>query len=155
MVALIVIIILDVIIVGLLLYWGTKHDAHNEIRSPESSKAVQILAAQTAAIQAARAEAARSEETPAEVLADVPAAVTTEAVEEAKARAETALEEEVGAVIGVTPEGKEQEPAREKSRPGARVTDEESPLGDEDARKKRREEALKRKAARQSQKGGE
>ncbi len=155
MVALIVIIILDVIIVGLLLYWGTKHDAHNEIRSPESSKAVQILAAQTEAIEAAHAEAATSEETPAEVVADMPAEETTEAVAEAEARAETALEEEMAAVTGVTPEGKKQEPARPKGRPGARVTDEESPLGDEEARKKRREEALKRKAARQAQRGGE
>ncbi len=38
-----IIVIVDLIIVIAVLNWGSKHDSHSEIRSAESSRAVQLL----------------------------------------------------------------------------------------------------------------
>ncbi|MFW5692226.1 MAG: hypothetical protein ACOCX3_02620 [Chloroflexota bacterium] len=102
-----IIILLTLVVVGAVLYYGIQHDPHTSIRSVESSRSVQTLQAQATA-------AARKLE--AQVQQKRSQGETSDADEDED-------EKKAGAVA--------------------------AQLGDEEAKRKRREAALARKAARQ------
>jgi uncharacterized membrane protein len=47
----IIIIVIALVVMAAVLWFGIKHDPHNSIRSPESSRAVQIVQKQADAIR--------------------------------------------------------------------------------------------------------
>ena len=61
-----IIILINLIVVGSVMYFGSKHDTHNEIRSPESSRAVQVLHTQFAAAERKSRESKAPTSSPAE-----------------------------------------------------------------------------------------
>ncbi len=56
-----IIIAITVIVMGAVMYYGLKHDPHTDIRSPESSRAVQILQGMNEAASRKLAEKSSSE----------------------------------------------------------------------------------------------
>lgn len=69
-----IIILIDLIVVAIVLNWGSKHDSHTDIRSAEASKAVQVLQQQARAAEARK----RAEEAAAAKAALTPSAGTGE-----------------------------------------------------------------------------
>ncbi len=52
----VIIIVIAIIVVTSVLWYGVKHDPHTSIRSPESSRAVQVMQKQAEAAQKKLAE---------------------------------------------------------------------------------------------------
>lgn len=120
-----VIIIIDLIVVAAVLNWGAKHDSHTDIRSSEASKAVQQLQTQAKVAE----EKQRTRE-----------AAALAAQQLAQADTQGALEAPSSAGAA------EKEAAAQSA--AAAEADVKAALGDEEAKRKRREAALARKAAR-------
>lgn len=57
-----IIIVIAIIVVSTVLWFGIKHDPHTSIRSPESSRAVQIVQKQAEAAQKKLAELEKANE---------------------------------------------------------------------------------------------
>ena len=57
-----IIIAITIIVMGAVMYYGLKHDPHMDVRSPESSRAVQILQGMNEAASRKLAEKSSSEQ---------------------------------------------------------------------------------------------